>query len=118
MILLAMLKKTQHAERCLHVTVVQQLSVLVAEIDMGTIVKDEEPLYPLFSQVSRTIKSFLNGIHFGTKHQTSNTQPRPRTQGGEPCSPYIDLNTLDFEIGFWQNLEDYSYYLDDTTSLG
>lgn len=92
----------------------QNLNILVAEVDMGSLVKQDEPNYALLSQVTHTIRAFLDSVSFVGRHGSSQLTGGARwTQGAELLSPHIDLANLDFEIEFWQNLAGYSSFLEE-----
>ena len=113
-ILLAILRKP----RPWQARILQSLNVFVAEVEMGTIVKENEPNYALLSQVTQTIKAFLvspsQHSQAGERTETEGALAAPPrwNQAADVGSPYMGSLNFDFEIGFWQDLEDYSSQLD------
>lgn len=116
-ILLAILRKP----RLWQARILQSLNVFVAEVEMGTIVKENEPNYALLSQVTQTIKAFLvspSQYQHGQVAERAETEgalvapPARWNQAADLGSPYMGSLNFDFEIGFWQDLEDYSSHLD------
>ncbi|EPE02816.1 zn 2cys6 transcription factor [Ophiostoma piceae UAMH 11346] len=112
--LLAILRKP----RPWQARILQSLNVFVAEVEMGTIVKENEPNYALLSQVTQTIKAFLvSPSQYGQSGERTETEgalaaPSRWNQATDIGSPYMGSLNFDFEIGFWQDLEDYSSHLD------
>lgn len=110
--LLAMLKQRmprEHRTRSL-----QDLSVFVAEVQIGTIVKAGDPNYPLLSKATKTIQRFLDSSH------SDREQPVPELAGHEGNDEWAALLSQDlweFESGFWQSLADHPSLLAIEPSL-
>ncbi|KZF19088.1 hypothetical protein L228DRAFT_257174 [Xylona heveae TC161] len=100
-ILLAMLKQrnTPSTAKMWQSRVLQNLSVLVAEIQIGTLIKPGEPNYALFSKATHTIQKFLDSVHSTLAKETT-----PLNYGNDDWTTYL---TQDFEVGFWQNLAEH-----------
>lgn len=100
--LLAMLK--QHMPRAHRTRSLQDLSVFVAEVQIGTIVKAGDPNYPLLSKATRTIQRFLDSTH------SDPAQPLPEmteVEGNDEWAALLSQDLWDFEAGFWQSLADH-----------
>ncbi|KAJ5384596.1 hypothetical protein N7517_002507 [Penicillium concentricum] len=110
--LLAMLK--QHMPRAHRTRTLQDLSVFVAEVQIGTIVKAGDPNYALLSKATRTIQRFLDSTH------SDPAQPLPEQAGNEGNDEWAALlsqDLWDFEAGFWQSLADHPSLLAIEPSL-
>lgn len=100
--LLAMLK--QHMPRAHRTRSLQDLSVFVAEVQIGTIVKPGDPNYPLLSKATRTIQRFLDSTHSDPAHSLPEMAG---LEGNEEWTSLLSQDLWDFEAGFWQNLADH-----------
>ncbi|CAG8888125.1 unnamed protein product [Penicillium egyptiacum] len=110
--LLAMLK--QHMPRAHRTRSLQDLSVFVAEVQIGTIVKAGDPNYALLSKATRTIQRFLDSTH------SDPAQPLPElaaVEGNDEWAALLSQDLWDFEAGFWQSLADHPSLLAIEPSL-
>lgn len=87
---------------------VQDLSVLVAEIRTGAVIQDGEPNFALVSRATQTIQSLLDSLMVW---QSPTPAMNPQQQLG---SIHADdwglgehLDPWEFEIGFWANLAEH-----------
>ncbi|KAF4951624.1 hypothetical protein FSARC_12867 [Fusarium sarcochroum] len=87
---------------------VQDLSVLVAEIRTGAVIQDGEPNFALFMRATQTIQSLLDSL---IVWRSSTMEPEPQqsissvlTDGWGPGN---NLDPWEFEIGFWANLAEH-----------
>lgn len=96
--LLAMLK--QHMPRAHRTRTLQDLSVFVAEVQIGTIVRPGDPNYALLSKATRTIQRFLDSTH-------SDPVPVESVGQGDEWAALLSQDLWDFEAGFWQSLADH-----------
>ncbi|KAF4948065.1 hypothetical protein FSARC_13830 [Fusarium sarcochroum] len=83
---------------------VQNLSVLVAELKVGAIVRAGEANYALFSRATQTMQSLLDSL---TTWAPSEPQQTPGPNSTTPMSgwnAYVPPETWDFEIDFWAHL--------------
>lgn len=95
----------------------QGLSVFVAEVQIGTIVRPGDPNYALLSKATQTIQRFLDSFHADpTPHQQHQKQyQNPLTRDVAPhhdevsddWAAFLEQDTWDFEAGFWQSLADH-----------
>ncbi|KAJ5174388.1 uncharacterized protein N7482_000265 [Penicillium canariense] len=104
-ILLALLKQHSHSAPGISRTkMLRDLSVFVAEVQIGTIVKTGDPNYALLSKATQTIQRFLDSFN------TDTGQP-PREAGhddaNEDWAALLSQDLWDFEAGFWQSLADH-----------
>ncbi|UNI13592.1 hypothetical protein JDV02_000320 [Purpureocillium takamizusanense] len=98
--------------------IVQDLSVLGAELERGTIVKPQDPNYALLSKATQAIHKFLDFIH-GSSSSSASTGSNGRRElhaalaqvpGPGPVEdvswfpPQLGQDLWDSEIGFWQGL--------------
>ncbi|KAH8646906.1 putative Zn(II)2Cys6 transcription factor [Xylariales sp. PMI_506] len=97
--------------------VVQNLSVLVAEMETGTLIRAHDPNYKLLSSASHTIGSLLNRILSGKLSTIPNFQAPPSSS--TPLLGTVDQSASwsaweshalqDFESDFWTNLADHPF---------
>ncbi|CAG7924654.1 unnamed protein product [Penicillium olsonii] len=107
MMLLAMLK--QKMPRAHRTRSLQDLSVFVAEVQIGTIVRAGDPNYALLSKATRTIQRFLDTTR-------SDALVEPVGQEDE-WAALLSQDLWDFEAGFWQSLADHPSLLAIEPSL-
>jgi hypothetical protein len=102
----------------------QDLSILVGEVESGTLVYVDSPNYALLSQATQTIKSLLDRMIFPShiSHSMAATSGNPSV--GLAGSGNItalndgswglwdDSSLQDFEINFWHNLADHPFLND------
>jgi hypothetical protein len=111
-VLLAMLKRreTSNTARSPKIQVWQDLNILVAEIQMGSIVRLGEPSYPLFSKATQTIQMFLESI---TSCEELHNSERVFGQQGalevENWFPHLSPDPWNLEIAFWENLAEHPF---------
>jgi len=63
---------------------VRDLSVLVAEVEIGTLVQPRDPDYALLSSAARTIKNLLNRLLSNSLARQPTVQPDPNTTSQLP----------------------------------
>lgn len=89
---------------------IQDLSVLVAEITIGAWIQPGEPNYALFAQATRTIQSLLDSLT-AAKEQTSKTsdsQQLINSDGADTTwDPYINSQSWELEMDFWASLAEH-----------
>lgn len=104
-LLLALLKQHSHAPPGISRNkILQDLGVFVAEVQIGTIVRPEDPNYALLSKATSTIQRFLDSFH------SEAVQPPPEIgheDGGDDWAGLLSQDLWDFEAGFWQSLADH-----------
>jgi hypothetical protein len=105
--LLAMLK--QHMPRAHRTRSLQDLSVFVAEVQIGTIVKAGDPNYALLTKATQTIQRFLDSSH-------SDPLAEAGVEGNDEWA-LLSQDLWDFEAGFWQSLADHPSLLTIEPSL-
>lgn len=87
---------------------IQDLCVLAAEIERGTLVKTDDPNFAPLSKAARIIQRLLDHILSGT--EVFSTQgPGPQQDNAQlqdviPWYPLQDQELWDLETGFWQEL--------------
>ncbi|RSL50879.1 hypothetical protein CEP53_008641 [Fusarium sp. AF-6] len=122
-IIMAMLNQNP-TPSCLRISrsrVLQDLAVLVAEVERGTVVKAEDPNYAILSKATQIIQKFLDFIN---SEQGMETIPQlPEQQLQQPDAPGGQQlgQDLESEFSFWQGIADhpslYSQYLLPTSEL-
>lgn len=107
MIIMAMLN--QHpAPPCLRVSrarVLQDLAVLAAEVERGTVVKAEDPNYAILSKATQIIQRFLDFINSEVSMETMPQLPEelhPDAMWGQHLG-----QDLESEFSFWQGIADH-----------
>lgn len=107
MILLALLKQHAHTPQGVSRTkILQDLSVFVAEIQIGTIVQPGDPNFALLSKAAQTIQRFLDSFHSDSLPVQA-VPDQSRDEGGDDWAALLSQDLWDFEAGFWQNLADH-----------
>lgn len=107
MILLALLKQHSHAPQGIARTkTLQDLSVFVAEIQVGTIVQPGDPNFALLSKAAQTIQRFLDSFHSDSFQELA-VPEQNRDEGGDDWAALLSQDLWDFEAGFWQSLADH-----------
>ncbi|KAJ0116896.1 hypothetical protein J7T55_003310 [Diaporthe amygdali] len=103
---LALLKATA-SDMLLHSRskMIQDLSVLVAEIKTGAWIQAGEPNFALFTRATRTIQALLDSL-LAARPVTAATQTS-RNEQAEIWEPYTNHQVWDFEMEFWSNLAEH-----------
>ena len=103
-------RKTSNAVRLSQVRVWQDLSILVAEIQMGSIVRLGEPNYPLLSKATQTIQIFLESVHSHEQlHSSETVIPQQDAYNVEDWFHRLSPDPWNLEIGFWENLAEHPF---------
>lgn len=109
MLLLAMLRQREpDYPQVPRARVLQDLTVLAAEVERGTVVRPEEPNYALLSKATQTIQRFLDVIHSEEMIERAVLEQAPSQDDGQRMTQ-LDHDSWDFDIGFWQGLVDHSF---------
>lgn len=135
-ILLAMLKPQPHTQtqnennqnqkpnpagsRICRTKTLRDLNVLVAEVQVGTIVRPGDPNYALLSKATQTIQRFLDSVHADPglhirheitahidNHDDTGAAGVSGVGGSEDWAALLSQDLWDFEAGFWQSLADH-----------
>lgn len=99
-------QRESHCPRVPRGRVLEDLTVLAAEVERGTLVRPEEPNYALLSKATQTIQRFFKVIHSEDRIDTAVQEQAPLEDG--PWLAQLGQDSWDFEIGFWQGLVDHS----------
>lgn len=96
--------------------VVQNLSVLVAEMESGVLIETDDPNYKLLVDASKTIGSLLSRLIHGRLSEQSSGQVVSAKSPSELLNPELhgwnawDGHALhDFESDFWLNLAEHPF---------
>jgi hypothetical protein len=95
----------------------QDFTVLVAEVRIGSFIREWDPNYALFSKATQTIKRFLD------ISQNDDVDSLASTTALEPISSSDDWFNLlnpdpwNLEMGFWSNLGEHSFFLNMDPAL-
>jgi hypothetical protein len=108
-LLLAMLRQQRdsHCPRVPRAKVLEDLTVLAAEVERGTVVRREEPNYALLSKATQTIQRFLDYIHSEERTNVAVQRQVPFQSDNEWLAQW-DHDPRDFDIDFWEGLADNS----------
>lgn len=96
--------------------VLRDLSVLVAEVEVGTLVYKEDANYALLAGAAQTIKSILDRLSLSRFDQSRSTElpEEPSTQPSpeaECWNPWGNSNVQDFEANFWLTLAEHPFLI-------
>lgn len=107
-LLLAILKHQQdsYCPQALRARVLQDLTILVAEVERGTVVRREEPNYALLFKATQVIQRFLDRILSDESTDVAAQQPIP-FQSDNWLAQW-DQEPRDFDFDFWEGLVDNS----------
>jgi hypothetical protein len=83
--------------------ILRDLSVFVAEVQIGTIVKTGDANYALLSKATQTMQRFLDSFNSdaGQPHDGGSDD------ANEDWAALLSQDLWDFEAGFWQSLADH-----------
>ena len=81
----------------------QDLSIFVAEIQRGSIVRKGDPLFVLLSKATQTIQKLLESI-YSEIDRVSPDKVAVNEQSFDDWTTVLGQDIWDFEAGFWQNL--------------
>ncbi|RFN46915.1 taurine catabolism dioxygenase taud/tfda [Fusarium flagelliforme] len=104
--------------------VFQDLSILVAEIERGTLVYVDSPNYALLARATQIIKSLLDRVISSSFKTGTIVEPQQQTaENAEQWSALNDTNLglwdnsglQDFETNFWLNLADHPFLAEPVT---
>lgn len=109
--MIAMLRRRHPPNGLQDTEIIRDLGIVVAGVDLGTIVRPTEPNYALLSSATRTIKKVLVGMQ---------SRGRPHTPvldddtawPLEAWVPQAQLEPWDFEFRFWENLAEHPSIFD------
>ncbi|KAH7015634.1 putative Zn(II)2Cys6 transcription factor [Ilyonectria destructans] len=101
-------------------SVFQNLSVLVTEVEVGTLVCKEDANYALLAGATRTIKSLLDRFLCGRMGAQLLSQPSgnslpclPTLPSDGNWNPWDNSNVQDFEVDFWLTLAEHPFLVGD-----
>lgn len=102
--------RTSNAAKSSHIQLWQDLSILVAEVQRGSIVRLGEPNYSILFKATQTIQRFLEFINLQEEVPSLNAPIEQQ----QPCNIeewFLDLNPdpWNLEIGFWDNLAEHPF---------
>lgn len=113
-------RRQQGTGELIKASVLRNLHIFVAETETGAVVQPTEANYALLSQAVQTIKVVLDSIAcccFIPQSPQDTLSLDFMQDSPQNSIPQLDLDNFEFEIGFWQNLADYSSVLDGGQSL-
>ncbi|KAJ4135275.1 hypothetical protein NW768_004897 [Fusarium equiseti] len=85
---------------------IEDLSILVAKLKVGAIVRAGEANFALFSRATRTMQSLLNSLAGGASQQTELQEVNNGNLTSE-LQLFANVEPWDFELDFWANLADH-----------
>lgn len=90
----------------------RNLSVFVAEIELGTIIRPGDPNYKLLIKATRIIRGFLDSPNSGEDQLYDKLGFSSSALDSIEFDPHIGIDSLDFEFGFWQDIADLTSFRD------
>lgn len=120
MICLALVNRTRRRPQTTFSTsqAIQDLSVLVAHVEAGVLIRPDQPNYALLQGANVTIKSVLNRVSQGLLGTAQRDVPDDQMLGDAATAEtwtMLDSDTLDFELDFWTNLAEHPALYQDIT---
>lgn len=100
-------------EPLLQSKMLQDLSVLVAEVRMGAVIEVGEPNFALFTRATRTIQRLLDALLAGElpsklpEAEPIIPQQHENSDFIGDWDPWINADPWEFEIDFWANLAEH-----------
>lgn len=96
--------------RSFQVRVWQDLNILVAEVQMGSIVRLGEPNYPLLSKATQTIQTFLGSVlSCAEQHDSERVVGQRGALEVDNWFPHLNPDPWNLEIEFWENLAEHPF---------
>ena len=94
--------------------VLQDLSVLVAEADSGSLIHFDDPAFAMWTKATSTIRSILDRLLSDdpaaipqVQHVSTCDQPSPTIENLDYAGFWSANDFRDFELDFWLNLADH-----------
>ncbi|KAJ5348782.1 Transcription factor [Penicillium brevicompactum] len=106
-ILLSMLKQrhTLNEVRASRSKTLLNLGILVAQVQIGSLVRRGDPNYALVSKATQTIERFLDSVHREGTQIAAQPPSNPGVNG--EWDTFFSQDLCDFETVFWENLADH-----------
>ncbi|KAJ5366412.1 Transcription factor [Penicillium brevicompactum] len=106
-ILLSMLKQrhTLNEVRASRSKTLLNLGILVAQVQVGSLVRRGDPNYALVSKATQTIERFLDSVHREGTQVAAQPPSNPGVNG--EWDTFFSQDLCDFETVFWENLADH-----------
>ena len=111
-------RETLNAMRSSQVRVWQDLNILAAEVQMGSIVRLGDPDYPLLSKATQTIQSFLESN--SSRQELQDSERIVGQQGAldvENWFPQLNPDPWNLEMAFWENMAEHPFLSGADSSL-
>ena len=94
--------------------IIRNLSVVVAEVEMGTLVHVEDANYAVLAGAAHTIKSLLDRLLAGKSvclpaHLPNLSSQAATATADDVWNPWGNNNPQDFEVDFWTTLADHPF---------
>ena len=103
-------RKTPYTMRGSQIRIWQDLSVLVAEVQRGSILQLGEPNYALLSKATQTIQTFLESVNPDEElDNLGMAAEQQETLELDDWFPRLNPDPWNLEMGFWQNLADHPF---------
>lgn len=81
------------------------LGILVAQVQVGSLVRRGDPNYALVSKATQTIERFLDSVHREGTQIAAQPPSNPGVNG--EWDTFFSQDLCDFETVFWENLADH-----------
>jgi hypothetical protein len=87
----------------------RDLTVLVAEVQIGGLVQLWDPNYALLSSAALTIQNVMSVVDNHQQHNESSLQQILHSNFDDEWDPWMNAESWEFEFDFWRNLAGHPY---------
>jgi len=95
----------------------QDFTVLVAEVQIGSFIREWEPNYALLSKATQTIQRFLDISQNDDVNSLDSTAPPEAISPSDDWFSLLNPDPWNLEIGFWSNLGEHSLFSNTDPAL-
>jgi len=88
----------------------QDFTVLVAEVQMGSLIREWEPNYALLSKATQTIQRFLDISQNDDVDILDSTTASEAISSSDDWFSLLNPDPWNLEMGFWSNLGEHSFF--------
>jgi hypothetical protein len=88
--------------------VIQDLTILAAQIQIGTLSHEGDANYELLLKATRTIQNFLTMDSNNDFSQLNTDSGQDTVPAADDLLSFLNPDPWDLEIGFWEHLGEYS----------
>jgi hypothetical protein len=88
----------------------QDFTVLVAEVQMGSLIREWDPNYALLSKATQTIQRFLDISQNDDLDSLASTDAPEAMSSSDDWFSLLNPDPWNLEMGFWSNLGEHSLF--------